>query len=127
MAEQLRAATVDVYLRAAAHVAERGLILADSKLEFGRDAAGELVLADEVLTPDSSRFWPQQGHEAGHVQPSFDKQYVRDWLTGPSGWDRHGDTPPPPLPQDVVQATRERYVEAYERISGQSFSDWLQP
>jgi len=127
VAEQLRTATLDVYLRAAAHVAERGLILADTKLEFGRDAAGELVLADEVLTPDSSRFWPQQGYEAGHVQPSFDKQYVRDWLTGPSGWDRHGDTPPPPLPQDVVQATRERYVEAYERISGLSFSDWLQP
>jgi len=127
VAEQLRTATLYVYLRAAAHVAERGLILADTKLEFGRDAAGELVLADEVLTPDSSRFWPQQGYEAGHVQPSFDKQYVRDWLTGPSGWDRHGDTPPPPLPQDVVQATRERYVEAYERISGLSFSDWLQP
>jgi len=127
LAEQLRTATLDVYLRAAAHVAERGLILADTKLEFGRDAAGELVLADEVLTPDSSRFWPQQGYEAGHVQPSFDKQYVRDWLTGPSGWDRHGDTPPPPLPQDVVQATRERYVEAYERISGLSFSDWLHP
>jgi len=127
LAEQLRTATLDVYLRAAAHVAERGLILADTKLEFGRDAAGELVLADEVLTPDSSRFWPQQGYEAGHVQPSFDKQYVRDWLTGPSGWDRHGDTPPPPLPQDVVQATRERYVEAYERVSGLSFSDWLHP
>jgi len=127
LAEQLRTATLDVYLRAAAHVAERGLILADTKLEFGRDAAGELVLADEVLTPDSSRFWPQQGYEAGHVQPSFDKQYVRDWLTGPSGWDRHGDTPPPPLPEDVVQATRERYVEAYERISGLSFSDWIQP
>jgi len=127
LAEQLRTATLDVYLRAAAHVAERGLILADSKLEFGRDAAGELVLADEVLTPDSSRFWPQQGYEAGHVQPSFDKQYVRDWLTGASGWDRHGGTPPPPLPQDVVQATRERYVEAYERISGLSFSDWLHP
>jgi len=127
LAEQLRAATLDVYLRAAGHVAERGLILADTKLEFGRDAAGELVLADEVLTPDSSRFWPQQGYEAGHVQPSFDKQYVRDWLTGPSGWDRHGDTPPPPLPQDVVQATRERYVEAYERVSGLSFSDWLHP
>jgi len=127
LAEQLRTATLDVYLRAAAHVAGRGLILADTKLEFGRDAAGELVLADEVLTPDSSRFWPQQGYEAGHVQPSFDKQYVRDWLTGPSGWDRHGDTPPPPLPQDVVQATRERYVEAYERISGLSFSDWLHP
>jgi len=127
LAEQLRAATLDVYLRAAGHVAERGLILADTKLEFGRDAAGELVLADEVLTPDSSRFWPQQGYEAGHVQPSFDKQYVRDWLTGPSGWDRHGDTPPPPLPEDVVQATRERYVEAYERVSGLSFSDWLHP
>jgi len=127
LAEQLRTATLDVYLRAAAHVAERGLILADTKLEFGRDAAGELVLADEVLTPDSSRFWPQQGYEAGHVQPSFDKQYVRDWLTGPSGWDRHGGTPPPPLPQDVVQATRERYVQAYERISGLSFSDWLHP
>jgi len=127
LAEQLRTATLDVYLRAAAHVAERGLILADTKLEFGRDAAGELVLADEVLTPDSSRFWPQQGYEAGHVQPSFDKQYLRDWLTGPSGWDRHGDTPPPPLPEDVVQATRERYVEAYERISGLSFSDWIQP
>ena len=127
LAEQLRAATLDVYLRAAAHVAERGLILADTKLEFGRDAAGELVLADEVLTPDSSRFWPQQGYEAGHVQPSFDKQYVRDWLTGPSGWDRPGGAPPPPLPQDVVQATRERYVEAYECISGLSFPDWLQP
>jgi len=127
LAEQLRTATLDVYLRAAAHVAERGLILADTKLEFGRDAAGELVLADEVLTPDSSRFWPQQGYEAGHVQPSFDKQYVRDWLTGLSGWDRHGDTPPPPLPPDVVQATRERYVEAYERISGLSFPDWLHP
>jgi len=127
LAEQLRTVTLDVYLRAAAHVAERGLILADTKLEFGRDAAGELVLADEVLTPDSSRFWPQQGHEAGHAQPSFDKQYVRDWLTGRSGWDRHGDTPPPPLPEDVVQATRERYVEAYERISGLSFSDWTQP
>ncbi len=127
LAEQLRTATLDVYLRAAAHVAERGLILADTKLEFGRDAAGELVLADEVLTPDSSRFWPQQGYEAGHVQPSFDKQYMRDWLTGLSGWDRHGDTPPPPLPPDVVQATRERYVEAYERISGLSFPDWLQP
>ncbi len=127
LAEQLRTATLDVYSRAAAHVAERGLILADTKLEFGRDAAGELVLADEVLTPDSSRFWPLEGFAAGQVQPSFDKQYVRDWLTGPSGWDRHGDTPPPPLPDDVVQATRQRYIEAYERISGLSFADWLQP
>ncbi|MEO9221539.1 MAG: phosphoribosylaminoimidazolesuccinocarboxamide synthase [Mycobacteriaceae bacterium] len=127
LAEQLRAATLDVYSRAAAHVGECSLVLADTKLEFGRDAHGELVLADEVLTPDSSRFWPLEGFEAGRVQPSFDKQYVRDWLTGPSGWDRHGNTPPPALPEDVVQATRQRYVEAYERISGLSFADWLQP
>jgi len=125
LAAQLRTATLDVYSRAAAHVAERGMILADTKLEFGRDPQGELVLADEVLTPDSSRFWPLEGFAAGHVQPSFDKQYVRDWLTGPSGWDRHGETPPPPLPEAVVHATRERYIEAYERISGLSFVDWL--
>ena len=125
LAEQLRTATLDVYSRAAAHVAERGMILADTKLEFGRDPQGELVLADEVLTPDSSRFWPLEGFAAGHVQPSFDKQYVRDWLTGPSGWDRHGEAPPPPLPEAVVHATRERYIEAYERISGLSFVDWL--
>ncbi len=125
LAEQLRTATLDVYSRAAAHVAERGMILADTKLEFGRDPHGELVLADEVLTPDSSRFWPLEGFAAGQVQPSFDKQYVRDWLTGPSGWDRHGETPPPPLPEAVVHATRERYIEAYERISGLSFVDWL--
>ncbi len=128
LAEQLRTATLDVYTRAAAHVAERGLVLADTKLEFGRGSDGSLVLADEVLTPDSSRFWPLEGFEPGRVQPSFDKQYVRDWLTAPaSGWDRRGDAPPPPLPPEVVAATRARYVEAYERISGLSFDDWLRP
>ena len=84
------------------------------------------MLGDEVLTPDSSRFWPSDGYQPGHAQPSFDKQYVRDWLTSPaSGWDRPSELPPPPLPDDVVQATRARYVEAYERISGRSFADWI--
>ncbi len=124
-AERLRGATLAIYQRAAAHAAERGVILADTKFEFGRDGE-DLILGDEVLTPDSSRFWPAQGYQAGRVQPSFDKQYVRDWLTGPeSGWDRAADAPPPPLPGDVVAATRARYIEAYERISGLSFADWL--
>lgn len=123
-AAELRAATLDVYSRAADMAAARGLLLADTKLEFGLDD-GRLVLADEVLTPDSSRFWPAEGYEPGRVQPSFDKQYVRDWLTGPdSGWSRDSDTPPPPLPEEVVEATRARYVEAYERVSGLRFADW---
>jgi len=129
LAERLRTATLDVYSRAAAIAADRGVLLADTKFEFGLVGGdgdgGELVLADEVLTPDSSRYWPADGYEAGRVQPSFDKQYVRDWLTGPdSGWDKASDSPPPPLPRDVVDATRARYVEAYERISGLSFADW---
>lgn len=130
LAERLRAATLDVYSRAAAMAAGRGVLLADTKFEFGLVGAeegsdGELVLADEVLTPDSSRYWPADGYAPGRVQPSFDKQYVRDWLTGPdSGWDKASDTPPPPLPEEVVAATRARYVEAYERISGLSFADW---
>ena len=125
LAERLRTATLEIYERAAALARERGILLADTKLEFGVEA-GELILADEVLTPDSSRFWPAEGYEPGRVQPSFDKQYVRDWLTGPeSGWDRASETPPPPLPEEVVRATRSRYVEAYERISGLSFDDWL--
>lgn len=129
LAERLRTATLDVYSRAAEIAAERGVLLADTKFEFGLVGGdgddGELVLADEVLTPDSSRYWPADGYEAGRVQPSFDKQYVRDWLTGPdSGWDKASDSPPPPLPRDVVDATRARYVEAYERISGLSFADW---
>jgi phosphoribosylaminoimidazole-succinocarboxamide synthase len=104
----------------------KGIIIADTKFEFGVDGAGRLVLADEVFTPDSSRYWPADGYHEGAVQPSFDKQFVRNWLTGPdSGWDRHGSEPPPPLPADIVEATCERYIEAYERISGLKFADWI--
>jgi phosphoribosylaminoimidazole-succinocarboxamide synthase len=126
LAVKLREDTLDIYFRAASFAADRGVILADTKLEFGLDADGNLVLADEVLTPDSSRYWPVDGYEPGRVQPSFDKQFVRNWLTGPeSGWDRASDAPPPPLPQEIVDATRARYIEAYERISGLSFADWV--
>lgn len=125
-AARLRDETLAIYSTAAEHALSKGIILADTKFEFGVDAAGDLVLADEVLTPDSSRYWPADTYAEGQVQPSFDKQFVRNWLTGPeSGWDRHGDTPPPALPSAVVEATRARYVEAYERISGLSFADWL--
>ncbi|MDO8395040.1 MAG: phosphoribosylaminoimidazolesuccinocarboxamide synthase [Dietzia sp.] len=125
LAGRLRTATLEVYARAAAMAADRGVLLADTKFEFGL-SGGELILADEVLTPDSSRYWPADGYQSGRVQPSFDKQFVRDWLTGPdSGWDRDSDSPPPPLPPEVVEATRARYVEAYERISGLRFSEWL--
>jgi phosphoribosylaminoimidazole-succinocarboxamide synthase len=124
-AEEVREATLAVYRRGAEFAAERGILLADTKFEFGIDGSGALVLADEVLTPDSSRYWPAEGYEPGHAQPSFDKQYVRDWLTGPeSGWDRSSNTQPPALPDAVVSATRARYVEAYERISGLSLKDW---
>jgi phosphoribosylaminoimidazole-succinocarboxamide synthase len=125
-ARQLKELTLAIYERAAALAAERGIILADTKLEFGHDpASGELVLGDEVLTPDSSRFWPIEQWQPGRAQPSFDKQYVRDWLqSAASGWDRNGAAPPPPLPDDVVAATRARYVEAYERLTGLRFSDW---
>jgi phosphoribosylaminoimidazole-succinocarboxamide synthase len=127
-AAELRDVTLRVYGQAAEHARERGVILADTKFEFGLAADGSLVLGDEVLTPDSSRYWPVDGYEAGKVQPSFDKQYVRNWLTSSaSGWDRASDTPPPPLPDDVVAASRARYVEAYERITGRSFADWLAP
>jgi phosphoribosylaminoimidazole-succinocarboxamide synthase len=121
--EQLRDLSISVYARAAEHARSRGIILADTKFEFGRGKNGEIVLGDEVLTPDSSRFWPADGYEPGHGQPSFDKQYVRDWATR-SGWDK---TPPaPPLPDDVIQRTRELYLEAYERITGEPFSAWLE-
>jgi phosphoribosylaminoimidazole-succinocarboxamide synthase len=107
----------------AAHARERGIILADTKFEFGRRADGTIVLGDEVLTPDSSRFWPADGYEPGRGQPSFDKQYVRDWASG-SGWDK---TPPAPsIPDDVVARTRELYVDAYERITGEPFDAWLE-
>jgi phosphoribosylaminoimidazole-succinocarboxamide synthase len=124
-AAEVRDATLTVYRHAADHAASRGILLADTKFEFGVDHAGTLVLADEVLTPDSSRYWPSDGYEPGHAQPSFDKQYVRDWLTSPeSGWDRASGTRPPALPDEVVEATRARYVEAYERITGSSLADW---
>jgi phosphoribosylaminoimidazole-succinocarboxamide synthase len=125
-AAQLRDLTLAIYRRASEIAAERGILLADTKFEFGHDpTSGELVLGDEVLTPDSSRFWPAQGWQPGRAQPSFDKQYVRDWLlSDASGWDRAADAPPPPLPPDVVAATRARYVEAYERLSGLAFADW---
>jgi phosphoribosylaminoimidazole-succinocarboxamide synthase len=122
VAEQMRRLTLAVYGRAATVAAERGIIVADTKLEFGLRSDGTIVLADEVLTPDSSRFWPASGWEPGHAQPSYDKQYVRDWLTSPeSGWDRTGGEPPPPLPDEVVERTRGRYVEAYELLTGRSF------
>ncbi|UYP19566.1 phosphoribosylaminoimidazolesuccinocarboxamide synthase [Rhodococcus sp. Z13] len=126
LAMKLRQDTLDIYERAAMYASDRGILLADTKFEFGLDKAGNLVLADEVLTPDSSRYWDANEYEEGKVQPSFDKQIVRNWLTGPeSGWDRASDTPPPPLPQHVVDRTRARYIEAYERISGLSFDDWI--
>ena len=115
-----------MYEEASAYALSRGLILADTKFEFGRRPDGTIVLADEVLTPDSSRFWDAELWAPGEALPSFDKQYVRNWLTSPkSGWDKNAGTPPPPLPGGVVEATRERYIEAYERISGRRFSDWI--
>ncbi|MEV6419988.1 phosphoribosylaminoimidazolesuccinocarboxamide synthase [Streptomyces sp. NPDC051662] len=117
----LRRTTLDIYGRARDIARDRGIILADSKFEFGFDG-DHLVLADEVLTPDSSRFWPAATWEPGHPQPSYDKQYVRDWLTSPaSGWDRRSEQPPPPLPQVIVDATRAKYLEAYEVLTGLSW------
>ena len=122
LAERLREVSIAVYQHAAAHARERGIILADTKFEFGLDHDGELTLGDEVCTPDSSRFWPADQYEPGRGQPSFDKQYVRDWASS-TGWDR---TPPAPaVPDDVVARTREKYIEAYERITGESFERWL--
>jgi phosphoribosylaminoimidazole-succinocarboxamide synthase len=127
-ANQLRERTLQIYTQAADHALTKGIIIADTKFEFGVDADDRVVLADEVFTPDSSRYWPADTYQQGVVQPSFDKQFVRNWLTGPeSGWDRYGSAPPPPLPDDIVQATRARYIEAYERISGLSFADWIGP
>jgi phosphoribosylaminoimidazole-succinocarboxamide synthase len=120
--EELRRLSIELYSFAADHARERGIILADTKFEFGRDSAGRIVVGDEVLTPDSSRFWPASGFRSGRSQPSFDKQYVRDWASA-SGWDK---TPPAPaLPDKVVDGTRRRYEEAYERITGEPFSKWL--
>lgn len=122
-AEALRKLTLEIYSRAEEIARERGIILADTKVEFGTDpATGIITLGDEVLTPDSSRFWDAELWAPGKAQPSFDKQYVRDWLASPaSGWDKASDTPPPALPADVVERTRARYVEAFERLTGATF------
>ncbi len=121
LAERLRDVSLAVYQAGADHAREHGIILADTKFEFGLDANGELTLGDEVLTPDSSRFWPADEYAAGRGQPSFDKQFVRDWASS-TGWDRN--PPAPEIPEDVVTKTREKYVEAYERITGEAFTAW---
>ncbi len=125
-ANQVRERTLQIYIQAADHALTKGIIIADTKFEFGVDADDRVVLADEIFTPDSSRYWPADTYQQGVVQPSFDKQFVRNWLTGPeSGWDRAGTAPPPALPPDIAEATRSRYIEAYERISGLNFADWI--
>ncbi|MGD0455739.1 MAG: phosphoribosylaminoimidazolesuccinocarboxamide synthase [Solirubrobacteraceae bacterium] len=128
LTEHVRDVSIELYSFAAEHALANGVILADTKFEFGldagapADAAWTLVLGDEVLTPDSSRYWPADGYKVGRAQPSFDKQYVRDWAAA-GGWDKL--PPAPPIPQDVVAGTRARYVEAYERITGEPFQAWL--
>ncbi|MGH3554367.1 MAG: phosphoribosylaminoimidazolesuccinocarboxamide synthase, partial [Mycobacterium sp.] len=127
-ANQLRDRTLQTYVQAADHALTKGIIIADTKFEFGIDAHDNLVLADEIFTPDSSRYWPADEYRAGVVQTSFDKQFVRNWLTAPeSGWDRSGSQAPPPLPESIIEATRARYIDAYERISGLPFDDWIEP
>jgi phosphoribosylaminoimidazole-succinocarboxamide synthase len=116
--EELRRVSIEVYKRGSQHAAQRGIILADTKFEFGRHAGAEIVLGDEVLTPDSSRFWPAASYQPGATPPSFDKQFVRDWASE-TGWDKK--PPAPELPADVVEQTRAKYVEAYERITGETF------
>jgi phosphoribosylaminoimidazole-succinocarboxamide synthase len=120
--ERVADVAVQLYSFAADHARANGVILADTKFEFGSDEGGELVVGDEVLTPDSSRYWPADGYEVGRGQPSFDKQYVRDWASA-SGWDKK--PPAPAIPEDVVDGTRARYIEAYERITGEPFQAWL--
>jgi len=122
LTERVRDAAVDLYRFAAEYARGRGVILADTKFEFGLDSDGQLTVGDEVLTPDSSRYWPVEGYEVGRSQPSFDKQYVRDWATA-SGWDK--TEPAPALPEDVVAGTTTRYAEAYELITGQPLTAWL--
>jgi phosphoribosylaminoimidazole-succinocarboxamide synthase len=122
LAERVRDVSIALYEYGAEHARANGIILADTKFELGLDAGGELTIGDEICTPDSSRFWPADQYEPGRGQPSFDKQYVRDWASG-TGWDRN--PPAPPIPDDVVARTREKYVEAYERITGEPFSAWV--
>jgi phosphoribosylaminoimidazole-succinocarboxamide synthase len=124
LAGELRRITLAVYSRGAELAAKRGIIVADTKLELGFDTEGTLTLGDEVLTPDSSRFWPADQWQPGRSQVSFDKQYVRDWLLSPeSGWDRNSGQPPPALPVRVIERTRETYIESYERITGLTWAD----
>jgi phosphoribosylaminoimidazole-succinocarboxamide synthase len=122
LAQRVRDVSLALYEHAADHARANGIILADTKFELGLDADGRLMIGDEICTPDSSRFWPADSYEPGRGQPSFDKQFVRDWASG-TGWDRN--PPAPAIPDDVVARTREKYVEAYERITGQTFDAWL--
>ncbi len=122
LTERVRDAAIELYRFAAEYARGRGVILADTKFEFGLDSDGQLTVGDEVLTPDSSRYWPVEGYEVGRGQPSFDKQFVRDWATA-SGWDK--SEPAPALPEDVVVGTTARYAEAYELITGEPLSAWL--
>jgi phosphoribosylaminoimidazole-succinocarboxamide synthase len=122
LAERVREVSLALYNHAAEHARANGIILADTKFELGLDAEGELTIGDEMCTPDSSRFWPADQYEPGRGQPSFDKQYVRDWASS-TGWDRN--PPAPPIPADIVEQTRQKYVEAYERITGEPFSAWV--
>ena len=121
--ERVRDISIELYRFGAEHARANGVILADTKFEFGTDADGNLVIGDEVLTPDSSRYWPADSYEVGRGQPSFDKQYVRDWATE-SGWDK--SPPAPAIPDDVVEGTRGRYIEAYEKVTGEPFDAWLE-
>ena len=121
--ERVRDISIELYRFGAEHARANGVILADTKFEFGTDADGNLVIGDEVLTPDSSRYWPADSYEVGRGQPSFDKQYVRDWATE-SGWDK--SPPAPAIPDEVVEGTRGRYIEAYEKVTGEPFDAWLE-
>jgi phosphoribosylaminoimidazole-succinocarboxamide synthase len=123
LAERVRDVSIALYEYAAEHARERGIILADTKFELGLDSSGQLTVGDEVCTPDSSRFWPADQYEPGRAQPSFDKQFVRDWASS-TGWDRN--PPAPEIPEAVVQRTRAKYRDAYERITGEPFSGWLE-
>jgi phosphoribosylaminoimidazole-succinocarboxamide synthase len=122
LAERLREVSIALYQRAAEHALSRGIILADTKFEFGLDQAGTLVVGDEVCTPDSSRFWPADSYAPGRSQPSFDKQFVRDWASS-TGWDRR--PPAPAIPAGVVERTHQKYIEAYELMAGEPFAEWL--
>jgi phosphoribosylaminoimidazole-succinocarboxamide synthase len=121
LANQVRDVSINVYRHCAEHARDRGIILADTKFELGLDSDGNLILGDEVCTPDSSRFWPADTYKVGASQPSFDKQFVRDWASS-TGWDRN--PPAPEIPADIVERTREKYIEAYERITGNPFASW---